>query len=335
MRLISGQHLVFALTICLPFVALLCALIGSTPLSINTLLAGEIDSVDLLILTEIRLPRVLLTLIIGGVLAASGAVLQGLFRNPLADPSLIGVSAGASVGASLSIFVGGSTISASFAGLSLVTLGAFIGSIIAVWVVYRLSTGPRGTSVSTMLLVGIAISALAGAMSNLLSFLADNEMLRRMSLWQMGNLDLASWNRVLISAAMLLVFTLLLRRQSTRLNALLLGESEARHLGVDISATKKRLILLAALAVGISTALAGIIAFVGLIVPHLVRQLAGPDHRHLLIASGLMGAILLLLADLIARTILAPSELPVGIVTAFLGVPFFIYLLVHQRRVDA
>ncbi len=335
MRLISGQHLVFALTICLPFVALLCALIGSTPLSINTLLAGETDSVDLLILTEIRLPRVLLTLIIGGVLAASGAVLQGLFRNPLADPSLIGVSAGASVGASLSIFVGGSTISASFAGLSLVTLGAFIGSIIAVWVVYRLSTGPRGTSVSTMLLVGIAISALAGAMSNLLSFLADNEMLRRMSLWQMGNLDLASWNRVLISAAMLLVFTLLLRRQSTRLNALLLGESEARHLGVDISATKKRLILLAALAVGISTALAGIIAFVGLIVPHLVRQLAGPDHRHLLIASGLMGAILLLLADLIARTILAPSELPVGIVTAFLGVPFFIYLLVHQRRVDA
>ena len=335
MRLISGQHLVFALTICLPFVALLCALIGSTPLSINTLLAGETDSVDLLILTEIRLPRVLLTLIIGGVLAASGAVLQGLFRNPLADPSLIGVSAGASVGASLSIFVGGSTISASFAGLSLVTLGAFIGSIIAVWVVYRLSTGPRGTSVSTMLLVGIAISALAGAMSNLLSFLADNEMLRRMSLWQMGNLDLASWNRVLISAAMLLVFTLLLRRQSTRLNALLLGESEARHLGVDISATKKRLILLAALAVGISTALAGIIAFVGLIVPHLVRQLAGPDHRHLLIASGLMGAILLLLADLIARTILAPSELPVGIVTAFLGVPFFIYLLVHHRRVDA
>ena len=134
---------------------------------------------------------------------------------------------------------------------------------------------------------------------------------------------------------MLLVFTLLLRRQSTRLNALLLGESEARHLGVDISATKKRLILLAALAVGISTALAGIIAFVGLIVPHLVRQLAGPDHRHLLIASGLMGAILLLLADLIARTILAPSELPIGIVTAFLGVPFFIYLLVHQRRVDA
>ena len=335
MRLISGQHLVFALTICLPFVALLCALIGSTPLSINTLLAGETDSVDLLILTEIRLPRVLLTLIIGGVLAASGAVLQGLFRNPLADPSLIGVSAGASVGASLSIFVGGSTISASFAGLSLVTLGAFIGSIIAVWVVYRLSTSPRGTSVSTMLLVGIAISALAGAMSNLLSFLADNEMLRRMSLWQMGNLDLASWNRVLISAAMLLVFTLLLRRQSMRLNALLLGESEARHLGVDISATKKRLILLAALAVGISTALAGIIAFVGLIVPHLVRQLAGPDHRHLLIASGLMGAILLLLADLIARTILAPSELPVGIVTAFLGVPFFIYLLVHQRRVDA
>ena len=335
MRLISGSRLLFLLAICLPAIAVLCTLLGPTHLSLLRLVNLEENSIELLILTEIRLPRVLLTMIIGGVLATSGAVLQGLFRNPLADPSLIGVSAGASVGASLSILLGTGIVSASLGGLSLITLGAFLGGALAVWLVYRLSTGHRGTSVSTMLLVGIAISALAGAISNLLSFLADNEMLRRMSLWQMGNLDLASWNRVGLSIIMLILFALLLMRQSASLNALLLGESEARHLGIDVKSIKKRLILLAALGVGVSTALAGVIAFVGLIVPHLVRQLAGPDHRHLLLGSGLMGAILLLLADLVARTILAPAELPVGIVTAFLGVPFFVYLLVHQRRTDA
>ena len=335
MRLISGFRLLIALAVCLPVVAVLCALLGSTHLSLSNLLTGDANSIERLILTEIRLPRVLLTMVVGGVLATSGAVLQGLFRNPLADPSLIGVSAGASVGASLSILLGTGIVSASLGGLSLITLGAFFGGALTVWLVYRLSTSHRGTSVSTMLLVGIAISALAGAISNLLSFVADNEMLRRMSLWQMGNLDLASWNRAGLSILMLILFALLLIRQSASLNALLLGESEARHLGINVKAIKKRLILLAALGVGVSTALAGVIAFVGLIVPHLVRQLAGPDHRHLLLGSGLMGANLLLLADLVARTILAPAELPVGIVTAFLGVPFFVYLLVHQRRTDA
>lgn len=335
MRIIAGNPLLLILAICLPFVALLCSLLGPTYISLTALIGGDLNSIESLILTEIRLPRVFLSMIIGGVLATSGAVLQGLFRNPLADPSLIGVSAGASVGASLSILFGTGIVSASLGGLSLVTLGAFLGSILTIWLVYQLSTGRRGTSVSTMLLVGIAISALAGAISSLLIILADNEMLRRMSLWQMGNLDLASWNRLGVSLLMLLIFALLLRGQSGPLNAFLLGESEARHLGIDITATKKRLIFLAALGVGVSTALAGVIAFVGLIVPHLVRQLAGPDHRHLLIGSGLMGAILLLLADLVARTILVPAELPVGIVTAFLGVPFFIYLLVYQRRTDA
>lgn len=339
MRLLSGTKLCWILALILPCVFILAVVVGSTSISFVDLLTGNLSAQDALILREIRLPRALLSSLVGAVLAMSGAVLQGLFRNPLADPSLIGVTSGASAGASLSIllgaqftaFAGAASISA-FAGLSFVTLGAFLGGMLAVILVYRLSTNAvRGTSVSTMLLVGIAITAMAAALNNLMSFLADNEMLRRMSLWQMGNLDLANWSRVQICLPMLVLFTLLLKGQAKNLNALLLGESEARHLGVNVKKMKRRLIFLAALGAGISTALAGTIAFIGLIVPHLVRLIAGPDHRRLILASGLLGAILLMLADLIARLVLAPAELPVGIITAFLGVPFFIFLLQQQR----
>lgn len=336
MRLVTGQQLIFALLLGLPLVALAGIFIGPTSISPASIFSPNTHPQDWMILREIRIPRVVLSGLIGSVLAISGAVLQGLFRNPLADPSLIGVNAGASVGASFSILVGSSLISVSgIGGLSIVTLGAFLGGAITVWVVYQLSTSSRGTSVSTMLLIGIAMTALGAALNNLMNFLADNEMLRRMSLWQMGNLDLAGWSRVQLCVVMLMIFLALLRGQAIRLNALLLGESEARHLGIDVTAIKKRLILLTALGIGVSTALAGTIAFVGLIVPHLIRLLAGPDHRTLLLASGLLGAMLLILADLLARILLAPAELPVGVITAFLGVPFFIYLLRHQRRSDA
>lgn len=336
MRLVTGHQLILGLLLVLPLVILAGILIGPTSISPTSIFRPEAHSQDWMILRELRLPRVLLSGLIGAVLAISGAVLQGLFRNPLADPSLIGINAGASVGASFSILIGTSLISISgIGGLSIVALGAFFGGALTVWLVYQLSTGPRGTSVSTMLLVGIAVTALGAALNNLMNFLADNEMLRRMSLWQMGNLDLAGWSHVQLCIAMLTVFLLLLRGQAIRLNALLLGESEARHLGIDVNAIKKRLILLTALGVGVSTALAGSIAFVGLIVPHLVRLMTGPDHRTLLTASGLLGAMLLILADLFARIVLAPAELPVGVVTAFLGVPFFVYLLRHQRRSDA
>ena len=343
MRPLSGSRLLWILALLLLPVFLLGVLIGPTNVQAAALLepwlnrGGDALS-DWFIVREIRLPRVILSALIGAVLALSGAVLQGLFRNPLADPSLIGVTAGASAGASLSILLSGSLIGGfslstwGLGGLSMVTLGAFVGGILAVGLVYQLSTHARGTSVPTMLLVGIAISALAGAMNNFMSFLADNEMLRRMNLWQMGNLDLADWLRVGICTAMLLVFLALLKGQAHKLNALLLGESEARHLGIDVTHMKRRLIFLTALGVGVATALAGTIAFVGLIVPHLVRLLAGPDHRYLLPCSGLMGALLLVMADLVSRTVLSPAELPVGVITAFLGVPFFIYLLRQQRE---
>ncbi|MDG2088088.1 MAG: iron ABC transporter permease [Arenicellaceae bacterium] len=335
MRLLTGRQLIWLLGLVGPCVALAALFVGSTNISPLVIFYIQANAQDWIILQEIRLPRVLLSMLAGIVLAMSGAVLQGLFRNPLADPSLIGASAGASTGASLAILLGSTlTIGSGLAGLSVVAMGAFIGSSLAVWLVYRLSAGPRGTSVSTMLLVGIAISALAAALNNLMGFVADNEMLRRMSLWQMGNLDLADWNRVKLGSVMLIAFVLLLYRQAISLNAMLLGESEAHHLGVPVEALKRRLILVTALGVGVCTAMVGTIAFVGLIVPHLVRLISGPDHRTLLPASGLLGGVLLMLADSLARVVIAPAELPVGVITALLGVPFFILLLRQHSFVN-
>ena len=302
-------------------------------------LGSEIER-QLLILSQIRLPRMLLAALVGAGLAICGAAMQGLFRNPLADPSLIGVSAGASAGASFVIvFAGGGLLVGhgnEALGLTMMAAGAFSGGFIAVLVVYRLATsvsGPlnRGTSVATMLLAGIAISALAGACNSALSFVADNEMLRRISLWQMGRLDGANWSRVTMAALALAVIVVGLLGQSKALNALLLGESEARFLGIDVEQLKRRVVLLTALGIGVSVAVAGAIVFVGLVVPHIVRLLIGPDHRFLLPGSALLGALLLVLADALSRVIVAPAELPVGIVTALLGVPFFFSLLVRQR----
>ena len=285
------------------------------------------------ILLDIRLPRICLAILIGAILAISGAVMQGLFRNPLAAPSLIGVSSGASVGASAVIVLAGAWLQSNTAlGLSLVAGGAFIGSFLVTMLVYRLSTSALGTSVTTMLLAGIAVSALAGAVSGLLSYYADNEMLRQISIWQMGNLSTANWQRVLVLAVVAILVLSLFPRESKSLNALLLGESEARHLGIDVQQVKRKLILLTTLGIGTAVAIGGMIGFVGLIVPHIVRLLIGPDHRWLLPVSALAGGVLLLLADTIARIIIAPTELPTGILTAILGAPFFIMLLVQKRR---
>lgn len=299
--------------------------------------ATEGDGRDALILFSIRLPRVLLAGLMGACLAVCGAAMQGLFRNPLADPSLIGVSSGASAGASLVIVLGGGALlqSGQLLGLSAVALGAFAGGALAVVLVYRLATTATGTSVATMLLAGIAISALAGAMNSLFSYIADDEMLRRISLWQMGSLDAADWPRVWIAAAIGAVLLVFLPRDATALNAFLLGESEARHLGVAVEVVKRRLIVLTALAVGVSVAVAGIIAFVGLIIPHIVRLTIGPDHRYLLPAAALAGAVLLIAADVVSRIVIAPAELPVGILTALLGTPFFFSLLVQRDRLGA
>ena len=211
-------------------------------------------------------------------------------------------------------------------------MGSFLGALLAAVIVFRLATSERGTSVATMLLAGIAISALAGAINQLFSFFADNDMLRRISLWQMGNLDNAGWLQVSICLVTVIVLSVFLPRESRALNAMLLGESEARHLGVGVEWLKRRLIFFAALGVGVAVAVAGTVAFVGLMVPHLVRLLIGPDHRYLIPASALSGAMLMVVADALARIVVAPAELPVGVVTALLGAPFFVMLLVQHKR---
>ena len=285
------------------------------------------------ILFDIRLPRILLAISVGAVLASTGAVMQGLFRNPLADPSLIGVSSGASVGASLMIVTTGGFIQVgALMGLSLAALGAFLGGFAATLLVYRLATSNIGTSVTTMLLAGIAIGALAGALNSLLSYFSDNDMLRQISLWQMGNLSGASWAKVSIMGVVTVLLLVSFPRESKALNALLLGESEARHLGIDVQRVKRRLIVLTALGVGVSVALAGLVGFVGLIIPHMVRLVIGPDHRWLIPASALAGATLLVIADSLARIVVIPAELPTGILTALLGAPFFVALLLQQRK---
>jgi len=342
LRRVSSLWLFAALAILLPVIALFSMTVGTVSISIAeafgaavaaVLSGSEIAGQTQVILFDIRLPRILLAVLVGAVLASTGAVMQGLFRNPLADPSLIGVSGGASVGASLMIVLaGGAVESGMLMGLSLVAGGAFVGGFAATLLVYRLATSGIGTSVTTMLLAGIAIGALAGALNSLLSYFADNDMLRQISLWQMGNLSAASWAKVSIMGLVALILLVRFPRDSRALNALLLGESEARHLGIDVQRVKRRLIVLTALGVGVSVALAGMVGFVGLVIPHVVRLLIGPDHRWLVPCSALAGAILLVVADSLARVVVLPAELPTGILTALLGAPFFLALLLQQRR---
>ena len=286
-----------------------------------------------LILGQIRLPRTLLGLTVGAVLALCGVAMQGLFRNPLADPGRVGVSSGAALGAAIAI-VGGAALGGlpeAFAPY-LLSFSAFLGGLGVTALVYRLGRRNGETSVATMLLAGIALTALAGAAIGLFTYLADDSTLRTLTFWNLGSLNGASyarlWPLLLVTAAV----ALWLPRRAKALNALLLGESEARHLGFAVERIKRELVFCTALGVGAAVAAAGMIGFVGLVVPHLMRLLVGPDHRVLLPASALAGASLLLLADLAARLLLAPAELPIGIVTALIGAPFFLYLLVRERN---
>lgn len=285
-----------------------------------------------LILAQIRMPRTLLGLTVGMVLALCGVAMQGLFRNPLADPGLVGVSSGAALGAAVAI-VGG----AAFGGLPeafapyLLSACAFVGGLLVTALVYRLGRREGQTNVATMLLAGIALTALAGAAIGLFTYLADDATLRTLTFWNLGSLNGASYARLWPLLLATLAVALWLPRRARALNALLLGESEARHLGFDVERLKRELVFCTALGVGAAVAAAGLIGFIGLVVPHLMRLLVGPDHRLLLPASALAGASLLLLADLVARLALAPAELPIGIVTALIGAPFFLYLLVRGR----
>lgn len=282
------------------------------------------------IIWDVRLPRILLGGLTGACLATTGAAIQGLFRNPLADPALIGVSSGAALVASFSI-VFGSMFGAITGYWLFVPFVAFLGGLVATWLVMWLGTSVNGTSVSLMLLAGIAINAVAIAGVGTISYLSDESQLRSVTFWALGSFSDADWRGVGLSSAVLAV-VLLLCRETHNLNAIVLGESEARHLGVEVEYLKKKIVILTALGTGVAVSLAGIIAFIGLVVPHLIRLSMSADHRVLLPASGLLGAILVICADTVSRIVVAPAELPVGIVTSLIGGPFFIYLIIRQKQ---
>lgn len=285
------------------------------------------------VVQSIRMPRVLLGILVGASLAMCGAALQGLFRNPLADPALVGVSSGAALGAVSAIVLGETVLQglAHLAGPYLLPLAAFVGGISVTLLVYRLAQSGGRTAVTTLLLAGIAVGSLSSAGTGLMTYMADDFQLRTLTFWTMGSLGGATWSKLGASAVLMVLAIVLIPTQARALNALLLGESEAMHLGYDLERVKRRLVLLIALAVGAAVSVSGIIGFIGLVTPHLVRLVVGPDHRLLLPASALLGASLLLLADLVARTVVAPSELPIGIVTALVGGPFFLWLLIRFR----
>ncbi len=286
-----------------------------------------------IVLLSIRLPRVCLAILTGAALASAGAALQGLFRNPLADPGLIGVSMGAALAAAATIVLGGAFLVGMLAPIRpfALPLAAFGGGLVTTLIVYRIASRDGATDVATMLLAGVAMNAITAAGIGLLIFISDDQQLRDLQFWQLGGLGGITWSRLLIAAPLIVLPTLLLVALGRQLNALLLGETEARHLGFDVERANRPIILLAAMAVGASVALTGVIGFVGLVVPHLVRLTIGPDHRRLLPASILLGAALLLAADVVARTVVLPAELPIGILTSLLGGPFFIWLLLRRR----
>ena len=283
------------------------------------------------IVLDVRLPRVLLALAIGASLSQGGVVLQALFRNPLAEQSLLGISGGAALAAALWITLPPPlTPAVEWLGAFGLPLAALTGALLAGGAAVRLSRTAQVTGIATLLLAGLSINALAGAGIALLQTLSSDAALRDLTLWFYGSLGRASWSQLALGLPILVAISLWLPREARALDALLLGEAEAAHLGVSVEALKRRLLLLVALAAAIAVALAGIIGFVGLIVPHLLRRVLGPGHRLLLPASALFGAALLTLADTAARTVFAPLEVPVGVLTALLGVPLFLLLLRRQ-----
>lgn len=281
---------------------------------------------------ELRAQRALLGLGVGAALGLAGAVLQGLFKNPLADPGLIGVSSGARLGATAFIVLGGaSLITTPLLALLLLPTAAFVGALGTMLVVRHLASRSGHTHVALLLLAGLAVTVFEEAAVGLLTALADDEALRSATLWRLGSLGGASWPIVWTVLGATTLGAVLLIAQARPLDALLLGELEAEHLGVRTEPLKRQLVLLCAFIVAVSTAFVGIIGFVGLVVPHLIRMVVGPTHRTLLPGSMLLGALLVLSADLVARTIAPPSELPIGVVTAFIGAPFFLCLVARRQ----
>lgn len=339
-RRVLARRMTWILVAVLVIVSLTSLTMGASGASVtrlmSDLIAGRaVEQLDQIVLWDIRLPRLMMGMLVGAGLAVSGVVMQGLFRNPLADPGIVGVGAGAALGAVSAIVLGGLLPVAirDWAGSWLIILSAFLGGWGSTLILYRVATRRGQTSVATMLLAGIALGALAGAVGGILVYMADDRQLRDLTFWGMGSLAGATWSKVLSLAPVVLgamAISLILARG---LNGLALGEAVANHIGIPVQRTKNIAILTVAAATGAAVAVSGGIGFIGIVVPHVLRLSTGPDHHRLLPNAALLGAALLLVADMISRTIIAPAELPIGIITAILGAPVFLWILLRRHGV--
>ncbi|MEM6618400.1 MAG: iron ABC transporter permease [Pseudomonadota bacterium] len=331
-------HLGLASALSIMFIASLS--VGATDVSLWTVASKVLSGEQLTLLEhtvffDIRLPRTALGVVVGAGLAVSGVLMQGLFRNPLADPGLVGVSAGATFGAVAAIVLGGMLPVAvsTWVGAALIPTAAFVGAWVSMTVLYRVATRNGRTSVATMLLGGIAIGALVMAAVGMMVYVADDLQLRELTFWQLGSLTGASWPKLVFAMPAILIACGVGYYLAHGLNGLSLGEATAGHMGVNVQALKRVTILATAAATGAAVAVSGGIGFVGIVVPHLLRLATGPDHRPLLLNAALLGGALLLGADMIARVIVAPAELPIGIITALLGAPVFLWILLRNRAI--
>lgn len=343
----AGSSIKFALLfliLVILFIISIC--VGSMPISFTSLyeiigtkigisfLDSKFTNSEFYVLWSIRLPRVLLAILVGISLSLGGSAIQGLFRNPLADPTLIGISGGASV--SVAIFIAfGLHLSLLHIGIPAhfaLSLAAFLGAFGATYSVYRFGTVNGRTFVGNLLLAGIAINALAGAVTGFATFVSNDEALRDITFWMLGSLGGASWQNLLFVAPIILIPSFILLSYGRVLNAFALGEQEAAFLGFRVKQVKIGIIFLTAIMVGAAVSVSGVIGFLGLIAPHIARLWLGSNYKILMPSSAIIGAILLMVADLISRTVVAPKEIPVGIITAILGTPLFLSLLISQKR---
>jgi iron complex transport system permease protein len=339
----SGALVIAALLAILVAVAAVSASIGAAGIPLARLpaalgiAANDADPAtlarDRLVLWSIRLPRIAMATMIGALLAAGGAIMQGLFRNPLADPALVGVASGGALAASATIVLGDSLSGAAQSKIpfGILPVAAFFGSLAATLVLYRIATRENRTSIAIFLLGGLAIAALANAGIGLLVFVADDRQLRDVTFWLLGSLSGGTWDKAAIVAPFLFLMLLVIPFVARGLDLLVLGEAEAFHMGIEVERLKRLCIVLVSAMTGAAVAFAGVIGFIGIIVPHLLRLVIGPGHRLLLPASVCLGATILLVADTFARTIAAPAEVPIGILTALVGAPFFLAVLLRQR----